>query len=108
MAAPQAACVTSYLDCLADQRLERARYDRIEKQLCEVLGAADAIDLEYKMLAARSNPRHSSLTLIHLLSQQAVILDSATSKLEAAEALQKLRVKHQQQQLDQDFTTTDC
>ena len=108
MAAPKAACVTSYLDCLADQRLERARYDRIEKQLCEVLGAADAIDLEYKMLAARSNPRHSSLTLIHLLSQQALILDSATSKLEAAEALQQLRVKHQQQQLDQDFISTDC
>lgn len=87
MAATKTACVTSYLDCLADQRLERARYDRIEKQLCEVLGAVDAIDLEYKMLVARSNPRQSSLTLIHLLSQQAVILDSATSKLEAAEAL---------------------
>ena len=108
MAAPKAACVTSYLDCLADQRLERARYDRIEKQLCEVLGAADAIDLEGKMLAARSNPRHSSLTLIHLLSQQAVILDAATSKLEAAEALQQLRIKHQQQQLNQDFISTDC
>ena len=108
MAAPQAACVTSYLDCLADQRLERARYDRIEKQLCEVLGAADAIDLEHKMLAARSNPRHSSLTLIHLLSQQAVILDAANAKFEAAEALQRLRVKHQQEQLTQDFISTDC
>ena len=108
MAAPQAACVTSYLDCLADQRLERARYDRIEKQLCEVLGAADAIDLEDKMLTARSDPRHSSLTLIYLLSQQAVILDAATSKLEAADALQRLRVKHQQEQLNHDLSTIEC
>ena len=108
MAAPKVACVTSFLDCLADQRLERARYDRIEKQLCEVLGAADAIDLEGKMLAARSNPRHSSLTLIHLLSQQAVILDAANAKFEAAEALQRLRVRHQQELLNHDLSTIEC
>ena len=108
MAAPKVACVTSFLDCLADQRLERARYDRIEKQLCEVLGATDAIDLEGKILAAMSNPRHSSLTLIHLLSQHAVILDAANAKFEAAEALQRLRVKHQQLHLDQDLFQIDC
>jgi ATP-binding cassette subfamily B protein len=68
----------------------------------------DAIDLERKMLVARSNPRHSSLTLIHLLSQQAVILDAAISKLEAAEHLQQLRVKHQQQQLNRDLSLIEC
>jgi len=46
--------------------------------------------------------------LVHLLSQQAVILDAANSKLAAAEHLQQLRIRQQQEQLDDDFTTTDC
>ena len=108
MAAPKVACVLDYLACVEEQRLERLRYDRIEKQLMDVLGASDSIDLERKMLAARSKTLHPSLTLVHLLSQQAVILDAANSKLEAAEHLQQLRVKQQQAEFDQVFFTTDC
>ena len=108
MAAQKVACVLNYLDCLEEQKLERLRHDRIEKQLMDVLEASDSIDLERKMLAARSNSHHPSLTLIHLLSQQCVILDAANAKLESAEALQRLRVKQQQVQLDQAFHTIDC
>ena len=108
MAAQKVACVLNYLDCLEEQKLERLRHDRIEKQLMNVLEASDSIDLERKMLAARSKTNHPSLTLVHLLSQQAVILDAANSKLEAAKALQKLRVKQQQAEFDQVFLNTDC
>jgi len=108
MAAPKVACVLDYLGCVEEQRLERLRHDRIEKQLMDVLKATDSIDLERKMLTARSKAHHPSLTLVHLLSQQAVILDAANSKLEAAELLQQLRIRQQQEQLDDDFSTTDC
>ena len=108
MAAPKVACVLNYLDCLEEQKLERLRHDRIERQLMDVLEASDSIDLERKMLAARSKSYHPSLTLIHLLSQQSVILDAANAKLESAEALQRLRVKQQQADFDQVFFNTDC
>jgi hypothetical protein len=108
MAAPKVACVLDYLGCVEEQRLERLRHDRIEKQLMDVLKASDSIDLERKMLTARSKALHPSLTLVHLLSQQAVILDAANSKLEAAEHLQQLRIKQQQAEFDQVFLNTDC
>ena len=99
---------SNYLACREACQVEYHRYCRLENMLKEALGANDAGDLERKMLAARSQKRHPSSSLIALYNEQGTIFDKAASLFDIAEDLQKRKVAAAQAQVQKDLIALEC
>ena len=101
-------CVTDYLSCREQYKLELGRLNRIEAQLFDIFNVDNAADLEDASLKSRSVKNHPANTMLELFQQQAVVFDRASMIFECATSLQRQRVEHQQKQLNQSFLSIDC
>jgi hypothetical protein len=101
-------CVTNFLACREQYKIELGRLNRIEAQLFDIFKVDNTADLEAASLKSRSIKNHPARTMLELYSQQGQIFDQASMVYDCATALQKRRVEHQQQQLNQIFSLIEC
>ena len=101
-------CVTDYLSCREQYKLELGRLNRIEAQLFDIFNVDNAADLEDASLKSRSVKNHPARTMLELFQQQELIFDRASMIFECATELQKRKVQHEQRQLDNDIKQIEC
>ena len=98
--------VPFYLDAREKYLRARARHDNAERNLVALLGAEDAgSDLDMKMLEARSKGQHSQAILDY--TSLGLVLDEASRAYDLATEQQQLKIRQQQEELDDDFRNLD-
>ena len=98
--------VPFYLDAREKYLRARARHDHAEESLVKLLGAKDAgSDLDMKMLEARSKGQHSQAILDY--TSLGMVLDEASRDYDLATEQQQLKIRQQQEELDDDFRNLD-
>lgn len=97
-----------YLETREEYRRELHRLNQLQAKLMAVFDAKDAADLEHHLLLITGKRKHPAFTLAELYTQQGIIFDRATVKLECSEILQRNRVKAQQEALAKDLASVEC